>query len=262
MRELWFTPADSAILVGLKIRQFRDAIQPLISPAAVKRSGRLIRFAGPAVVAAAIEYRAPKIASDEEAMLAGGDSVWLERYREVKTRLAQKELEEREKTHANLKDLESALNRFANRIHGAGETLQRKFGADASDVLNDAIDDALTGWRRDRQAEAEAAGAGGTSAAASIPTSHPVPSALAIRQTDASDATGRKSKRSGRSAGTGGHAGRGGGKSKKRFAIAAAIRRRRSGDGGNRKKGARPAAALDAAVRRAGDHTPHRPASK
>ncbi len=74
--------------------------------------------------------------------VVGGDSPALEEYRKHRARIAKVEAEEREKTHIDLREIDETLTRFAGIIRRAGEALQRQFGNGASDVLNEAIDEA------------------------------------------------------------------------------------------------------------------------
>jgi len=96
-------------------------------------------FDGAAAVDAIVEHRHKPVADD---MLVGESSPALERYRTARAGLAELDLEREQKTHVALADLGPALSRFTARLRQAGEILQRRFGSDASDILNDAIEEA------------------------------------------------------------------------------------------------------------------------
>lgn len=120
------------------------AIRPLMAAEAVRKNGKIIYLDAQAVYLAAKQYaeRVNRPAISDDPLLAGVDSPQLERYRSAKASLAEMDLEERKKTHANINDLESALVRYASMVRRGGEILQRRFGNDASDILNSAIDEA------------------------------------------------------------------------------------------------------------------------
>jgi hypothetical protein len=187
--ELWITRVQAGWLVGLSPRQFDEAIRPLIPDAGVKKKAKSLTFDASAVCAAHLRYRieraTPQPGDDESALLGAGapaDGEWLEEYRKVSTKLKQKDLEEREKTHANLSDLDDALARFAGRLHGAGEALQRQYGAAAAELLNQAIDDAVAQWESERRQRATTDADPATLATASTTTDAAVADAPADRR--------------------------------------------------------------------------------
>lgn len=147
-RELWINKGQAAYIAGLSSQQFDNVIRPKLGEAAERRLGRVIEFDAQAVVAALLEYRKPKNAQAVDAngevdpLLYGGDSPNLERYRKIKGDLAQIELEERRKTHVDVRVLDGIFVRFGSLLHRAGEVLQRRFGGDAVDIFNAALDEA------------------------------------------------------------------------------------------------------------------------
>ena len=99
----------------------------------------------PAVVRALHDFlatHAHKLTGDDDPMLAGGSSPALERYREERAALARLDRLERERLLVRRDEVREGLGRIAAIIRGAGEVLQREFGAAALEVLNDALDDA------------------------------------------------------------------------------------------------------------------------
>lgn len=137
---LWATKTFAAAICSISSRQFHDAIRPLLAPSAVRGTGAGLRFYLPDVVKAYAAYR--EAPADDVAMLASGDSPELERYRRYRADLVGMDVQERRGTHANINDLESAFVRYGSMIRRAGEILQRRWGNDASDILNSALDDA------------------------------------------------------------------------------------------------------------------------
>lgn len=80
------------------------------------------------------------VGSDQ--LLSGelADSPALEKLREVTFRLKELEYKERKGNLIPREEIHDAFQQFANRIRSAGDQLQRKFGPDALEILNSAID--------------------------------------------------------------------------------------------------------------------------
>ena len=99
----------------------------------------------PAVVKGVHDFlaaNARKLASGDDELMGGGNSPALERYREERAALARLDRLEREKVLLPRDEVRDALIRIAGIIRGAGEELQRQFGAAAVDLLYEALDDA------------------------------------------------------------------------------------------------------------------------
>ncbi|HUX16278.1 MAG TPA: hypothetical protein VMW52_07375 [Phycisphaerae bacterium] len=79
---------------------------------------------------------------DDDPMMAGCASPWLEKYRREKTLLARLDRKRREGDLLERDTVHEALGRIASILRGAGDTLQRQFGVDAHRVLEEALDDA------------------------------------------------------------------------------------------------------------------------
>lgn len=128
-------------------RNFDAVLRPRLARDAVRGAGKALRFHLPQVVAALVAYRleqaAPAAAGGEaDPMLAGGDSPNLERYRGAKADREEMARDRDRGTHANLRDLHTTLMRFGSLVRRGGEVLQRRFGVEAADVFNEAIDEA------------------------------------------------------------------------------------------------------------------------
>jgi hypothetical protein len=101
----------------------------------------------PAVVRAlhdflAVHHRKFKQLDEDDELLAGGDSPALERYRDERAKLAkldrlerEQELLPRDKTHAGLIQIASILRTM-------GEQLQKKFGPEAQEMVDNALENA------------------------------------------------------------------------------------------------------------------------
>lgn len=83
-----------------------------------------------------------KLARDEDALMAGGPSPALERYREERASLAQMDRLEREGKLLSRDLVRQSLSKIASILRISGESLQRQFGQEAADLLHSAIDDA------------------------------------------------------------------------------------------------------------------------
>jgi len=99
---------------------------------------------------AANKFKLARELTDEELIAGGGESTpGLERLRNATATLREMDVEERKKTHADLGDLHNVLMRFTSLLRRGGEILQRKFGGDAADIYNSAIDQAERELLRD-----------------------------------------------------------------------------------------------------------------
>jgi hypothetical protein len=65
----------------------------------------------------------------------------LERFREAKANLAELDLQERKGELVPRDEIREGLGRFAARIRGAGDLLERQFGPEAAEILREALDD-------------------------------------------------------------------------------------------------------------------------
>lgn len=95
-----------------------------------------------------------------EAAWTTGDSPALEEYRRERAMLARLERLEREGQLVRRDVIHQHLTRFASAIRQAGEQLQKAFGADAGEILAEAIDDAereLSRLDHDQQSDSESA---------------------------------------------------------------------------------------------------------
>ena len=98
----------------------------------------------PSVVKALHDFlaeNAQRLARDDDAMLVGGSSPALERYREERAQLARLDRLEREGKLLPRDEVREVLGRIASILRDAGDALQRRFGTDASDILHEALDD-------------------------------------------------------------------------------------------------------------------------
>lgn len=99
----------------------------------------------PSVVIAFHDFlaeNAQRLARDDDAMLVGGSSPALERYREERAMLARLDRLERQGRLLPRDEVRKALGRIAAILRDAGDTLLRQFGSSAVEILHEALDDA------------------------------------------------------------------------------------------------------------------------
>ncbi len=85
---------------------------------------------------------AQKLAAENDPLMTGSGSPALERYREERAAMARLDRLERERVLVRRDEARTALGRIAAILRGAGETLQRQFGAAAVEIMYEALDDA------------------------------------------------------------------------------------------------------------------------
>lgn len=88
-----------------------------------------------------IQWREDRLRSANDDGLVGPDSPALERYRDEKAKLAQLDRFEREGKLLPRDLVHEKLGRLGLILRRAGEQLQRKYGPDAQQTLDEALDD-------------------------------------------------------------------------------------------------------------------------
>jgi hypothetical protein len=83
-----------------------------------------------------------KLAKDDDPLMQGGGSPALERYREERAALARLDRLEREGVLLPREKARQAMGQVASIVRGAGDALQRQFGAAAVEILYEALGDA------------------------------------------------------------------------------------------------------------------------
>jgi hypothetical protein len=85
---------------------------------------------------------AVKLAKDDDPLMQGSGSPALERYREERAALARLDRLEREGVLLPREKARQAMGQVASILRGAGDALQRQFGAAAVEILYEALGDA------------------------------------------------------------------------------------------------------------------------
>lgn len=78
---------------------------------------------------------------DDDPLLTGGDSPALERYRDERAKLAKLDRLEREVSLIDRHQVRAVMTQFASLLRGAASDLQKRFGAEAVDIYNEALDE-------------------------------------------------------------------------------------------------------------------------
>lgn len=141
------TRTQCAELIGLSSRQFDDVIKPLI-PDDAKTGDRLtLRYDAKAVVIAIVKYRVsqvPKQPSEDPLMdVPGGNVAWIDEYRKWKAGREQIKFYEEHGESISIAELEPVIGQFAAEIRRTNENLQKRYGPESSDILNEGVDEAL-----------------------------------------------------------------------------------------------------------------------
>lgn len=84
---------------------------------------------------------ARRLAREDDAMLQGGSSPALERYRNERAELARLDRLERQGRLLPRDEVRETLGRIASILRDAGDTLLRQFGTSAAEILHEALDD-------------------------------------------------------------------------------------------------------------------------
>jgi len=118
---------------------FNRSIRPYIPKRYIRKSkgGRLF-FYGRGVLEAWAERRLP-LPDATDPLLAGGTSQALEEYRRERAKLARLDRLEREGQLVRRSEIHEALALLAAHIRKAGERLGRRFGPDAQEILDEAL---------------------------------------------------------------------------------------------------------------------------
>jgi phage terminase Nu1 subunit (DNA packaging protein) len=136
----WLTKAEMSAVFDVAPRTWESTYRRYAGPESTKQVGGVGFYHCRRILDAWAAAQGDKPAATDPMLVGGEDSPALERYRLARARLVEMELEQREKTHVAIAEIEPQLMRLGGLIRRAGETLARKYGNDAADVVNQAID--------------------------------------------------------------------------------------------------------------------------
>ncbi|HPO15968.1 MAG TPA: hypothetical protein PLI09_21195 [Candidatus Hydrogenedentes bacterium] len=133
----WLDRKAMAGILGVTLAHFNNHIQPYLDQKHVKRRGRKCYFNAPAVVKLRGELLKRKVTGEVDKP----NSTWLEEFRKERTLLSKLEREMREGNLLRREEVHESLGQLAAILRNAGETLKRQFGAEAQDILNEALEE-------------------------------------------------------------------------------------------------------------------------
>ena len=150
----WFPLEQCAAALNVTRQTFGEVYRPMVPADAIRNAGRKgVEIHLRKLIDAVVEKRATDIAASKspDPLLVGDGSPWLEEYRKQRAKLAGMDVQEREKTHVNLAKMDAVLVRMAAVLVRAAEALQRRFGKDAFEILDDALSEWRSQWERWRK---------------------------------------------------------------------------------------------------------------
>ena len=130
----WVTKAQAAELVGLKRARFDEAIKPKLKRGAIKGNTRSMRFDARAVVLAWFAQQSPREAEPKPA-----EDTELDRGRAIDNEHKNLRLMKELGKLVAIDDLQQGLAIFSGSLHEAGAILNKKYGPDAGEILNEQI---------------------------------------------------------------------------------------------------------------------------
>jgi len=144
----WFTAAQVAAFLGVSQEYFRRDLRPFL-PAEhiheVKRGkAKRVWFYGPGVVQLRVQKAVDDAlrATDGDPLLAGGSTPALERYRLARAKIEELKLERELGRWIERSVIHQGLAGIAAKIRAAGERLQKRFGPEAQNIIDEALDEA------------------------------------------------------------------------------------------------------------------------
>jgi phage terminase Nu1 subunit (DNA packaging protein) len=164
---------ETCELLGISKQCFSQTWRKHMPAEAFRAAGKNTLAHLPSIIAAWVDHRvnaarstAPE-SSNDESWTADSADADAARYRRAKADLteqqalkASRENEERAGSHVSLVDFDGFIARLATVLRGAAENVQRKFGGEAGQTWNEALDDALEQWKRSRVGRRAAGTAG------------------------------------------------------------------------------------------------------
>jgi len=136
----WLSRMELCRVFDITGSAFDRHIRTLVSSDHVRGAGKTLRFYGRAIVEA--WATAQRRETDGDPLLSGTTTPALERYRDERAKLAKLDRLERERDLLKRHEVHEMLSRVASILRGAGEVLQREYGAQAHKILDEALDDA------------------------------------------------------------------------------------------------------------------------
>lgn len=144
----WLTRVQAGELIELSARQFDDAIRPRLDSESKRGSGAKLRYHASAIVRAFVTYRVEQqspvgTGEDDELLDPRVSSPNLERLRGFKADIAQLDWKEKDKQLVSRDVIFKAMRPAATGLRGAGDRLILRYGNDAGEIYNEAVQEFL-----------------------------------------------------------------------------------------------------------------------
>src|SRR5690349_13599116 len=142
----WFTRESLADIFGVGVTQIDRRHRKLAPAEAVKIVNRRPHYLASAIITALVAEAEGKAKIDaargDALLLSGSDSPALERYRTARATLAELDVSERKNDLVPSAILQRFIFPALKLVREAGRQLEIRFGAEAGDMLREAIDEA------------------------------------------------------------------------------------------------------------------------
>lgn len=138
----FYSRKQIAEIFGFTIVYFDRDVRPHLQPADVQREPLLFRAAGVHQFLVERAVRKATVLPDEDGMLAGPDSVWLEAFRKERTLSERLKRKLAERRLVAVDDVRQKFQQWAGLIRKAADKLQKKFGPGAHDLFDRALAEA------------------------------------------------------------------------------------------------------------------------
>lgn len=140
----WVSRIRVAELIGISVTGFDRFVRPHLPADAILGAGRDVKYHAPKCVKLRIEQKTAearqRVPDGEDALLGGGDSPALEKYRQMRADQEQIKLGEMRRQVLRRQWLLDSLRPALSGMKSAGDRLAKSFGNAAAEIFNDAVD--------------------------------------------------------------------------------------------------------------------------
>lgn len=140
--DTWFTTTEAARVFGMTPEGFRRSVAPLAPEPARRNTKAGSEWNLPQVLDAWVQDQVERRSGPDAAALAGGNSPALERLRHLMIEEKKLTLAERRAQLLDRSEMHGQLGRIAARLRRSLDTLQRRCGHVAHEILSSALDEA------------------------------------------------------------------------------------------------------------------------
>ena len=150
--EIGWVPLKVAVTYfGISGQAFHQGVRQWMDVAHIRDAGKrgAVKVWMPGAIAAYKDHAVEmtKTAKGDPLLSGGGPSPALERYRAAKAIQEEMNVELRRRSHLDANEISGELKRFAGVMRHAIEQVQREYGNDPAEILNEAIRETAAGWQ-------------------------------------------------------------------------------------------------------------------